>query len=238
MQDMGGLIISEWHKQATLALKHPAGYVRQIDSNPQYPDADNPLHIRIECHHEAAFFLEVGTGAFDIKKMLGTSDKVKISKEGKRYIRIPFEHSKMSLVEYGIGTEAAGLMATRRQVPTVQNPRSTVWGKRLKAGEIGRRSKIFPVTGALARGAGERVIRYTWKASPFENLVRMEDKFGQTRGYSTFRTISEISDPDSWLHPGIQASHIAEKTTEIIRPVLIQSLGDALQRAFNAVGQK
>jgi hypothetical protein len=246
MRDMGDLVIAEWHQQATLALKNPSGYIQQIDTAPQYPD-ENPLHVRIENHHKAAVFLEFGTEPFDLKIMLETSSKVKVSKEGKKYIRIPFGHSKASLVSYGLGNQAAELTASRKQIPSVGDPRRTAWGDRLKAGGIGMRSKTFTVTGDLAKGgknalnttgAGTRKIQYTWKSSPFENLVRMEDKFGQTSGFSTFRTISEKSDSDSWIHSGIKASHIAERTTEIVRPVLIQGLGEALQKAFNSIGQK
>ena len=143
MRDMGDFIIAEWHQQATVALKNPSGYIQQIDSSPQYPDEGNPLHIRVENHHKAAYFLEVGVAPFDIKKMLDSSLKVKVSKEGKKYIRIPLGTSKATLVAYGLGNEAAELSASRKRVPTAEDPRRTEWGGRLKAGEIGRRSKTF-----------------------------------------------------------------------------------------------
>ncbi len=239
MEDMGGLIISEWANQAQV-LRNPAGYIRELDESPQYPDEGNPLHIRVENHHKAAYYLEVGIDAFDLKKMLQTGHKIKVSKTGKRYIQIPFQHSKESIKQYGLSTEAEQLFATRRRNPTPQNPRTTEWGGRLKANNVGWRSKTFAVTGNLAKSMGQqtRKIQYTWKTSPFEGMVREEDKFKQTSGYFTFRTISDRSDKNSWIHPGIEGKHIAENTVQVVKPIILASFADTIQQAFNSIGQK
>lgn len=244
-------LIVIWSKEATIALKHPAGYIAALtDQGSVYPFPDNRLGVVVENDHPAAYFLEMGTNAFDIKKMLGSSAKVKESKAGNRYIRIPLDQSRKSLDKYNIGEQASKL-APSKNLGLEAGQRRTKWGDRLKANDLGQRSKIFAIQGALAMNTAQRIgtiatvgksgeatrlIHYTWKASPFQNVVRFEDKFGKTSGYKSFRTISDASDPDSWIHPGINASHIAEKASIEMRPIFIENVAAAVKDAFAKLG--
>jgi len=232
----GNQLVAEWRKQAYLSLTPggAAGYTsaRYFDNTPQWPFENNPLHAVVENRHPAAMFLELGTQPFDQKKMLWTGKKVKISKDGHRYITIPFEHSRKSLDAAGVGSAAAAL-APSRNLPTKGPTRKTAWGGRLQAGNIGRKHKQW--TGVTSEGKPVAV-DYKWKTSPFQNLVRFEDKQGKTSGFKTFRTISEKSDSDSWMHPGIQASHIAETAVNNVRPLFVRQIGEAFPEALRMLG--
>jgi hypothetical protein len=242
-----------WSKEATIALSSngAAGYIRYLtEDGAIYPFEGDPLHIIVENKHPAAYYLEMGTNAFDMKKMLGSSAKVKTTKDGDRYIRIPLEHSRKALDTFNIGQKASGLAATRN-IPHGGGPRRTEWGDRMIAGNLGRRSKIVPVQGDLAQSTAQRIgtsttlnkagipgrlAQYTWKASPFQSLVRFQDNKGKTSSFKTFRTISDNSDPDSWMHPGIAASHIAEKASIEMTPIFIQAVGEVTKKAFEKLG--
>ncbi len=251
-----GVLVQAWHKEAATALKRPGGYIQKIDEGIEYPFEHDPLQFFVVNRHVAAKYLEEGVQPFDLKKMLSTSAKVKVGKDGKRYIHIPFEHSTSELKEAGVYEGARGLRESR--ITTIirntarGDQRSYDWGGRLKGmGDLGRRSKVFPVTGDLARsGAGKPgsqtlyprggeptgSVRYTWKTSPFENIVRFKAGPGSGSRYSSFRTISENSDPQAWIHPGIQASHIAEKAINSVKTEFYGMLAKAVKDAFQKAG--
>ena len=102
VETSGNQLVAEWSKEARIALKNPSGYVLKIAEGTHYPFNNNPLHFVIENDHPAVVFLEEGTVAFDMKRMLYTSAHVKIGKGGKRYMSIPFGHSVDSLKSAGI----------------------------------------------------------------------------------------------------------------------------------------
>ncbi len=237
----GTQLVAEWSKEARIALKNPSGYVLKIEEGVEYPFHDDPLHYVVTNRHPAVMFLEEGVDPFDLKKMLETSSKVKISKEGKRYLRVPFKHSVESMESAGIDPREFQQLATsQKQTRLVVDARRRYeWGDRLKdMGDLGKRRKFFSGMGdkfAAERGVRGRTVDYTWKTSPFENVVRFKENHGSS--YMTFRTISENSDPDSWIHPGIRATHIAEMAVSNVEPMFIAAVREIIpeiaQEAFS-----
>ncbi len=69
---------------------------------------------------------------------------------------------------------------------------------------------------------------YTWKASPFQGIIRTPQFPGQLRSpmkYGTIRTVSRRSDPNSWIHPGFQARNVMEVAAaelERIAPAIVE----------------
>jgi len=93
VQFAGDYAVQEWIKTASTKFKHSqGGYARGILSGVSYPFAGDPLHFRIEHKERYAKALEDGYSSFDLKKALQTSQKVRMSKEGKLYLIIPFRH--------------------------------------------------------------------------------------------------------------------------------------------------
>lgn len=218
------ILISNWADEATVALPgSKGGYANSIFKEPQ-----GWAHIAVINNHPAAVYLEKGIDAFDLKKMLQTSSKVKISKDGKRYMHIPFEHSREELIKAGTDPrEISGMK------PSTRDPRA--WGDKLTDfGNVGRRRKYFTPT----RGQMEKqTVDYEWKISKFENTYKFEDtKTGQTAGFKSFRTISENSDPMSWIHPGIRAMNIAGNAVEKTRPMFYRSISEVVERTLRESG--
>ena len=242
VRDTGSLTVAQWTREASLALKNPSTYIQKIEDGLEYPFDGDPLHLVIVNRHAAAAFFEEGYDAFDMKKMLSTSAKVKTGKDGKRYLHIPFQHSEQSLQKAGIDPKEYRTLAASKMIAGASS--KTKWGERLTdMGNLGKQRKFFSVsTGKLARfdnkgtdtGSKLGTVDYTWKASPFENVSRFEDRGGQTSHYSSFRTISENSDPAAWIHPGLRAMRIAETTAKVIRPQFERAVAETVRKTIQA----
>lgn len=89
----GDLAVQTWLNVAASKFKHSQGeYANGIVSGAKYPYQSDRLHYKIIHTSPHAKSLEEGFGAFDMKKALDTSTKVRIGKDGKRYLVIPFQH--------------------------------------------------------------------------------------------------------------------------------------------------
>jgi hypothetical protein len=246
VKDFGGMLIFEWTKGATIALKNPGKYMQMIDDGKIYPFEDDPLHFVIINDHPAAVYFEQGYDPFDMRKMLAAHGKT--AKDGTRYMRIPFGHSQGEMVRAGISEdELKEMTATeRRHVPMSAGDyvfwkQKTFAGDRLTdLGDVGKRRKYFSFqTGDLARREGiygRKTVDYTWKSSKFEGAQKFVDNAGTTKGFMTFRTISEKSDPDAWIHPGLRAMHIAGHAVETIAPLFINAVAETVEKAFRQAG--
>ena len=201
----------------------------------------------------------IHNSGFDMKRMLDTSSHVKVSKDGKRYIRIPFEGKVKDYIAGGIDKDEIRAMAGSNFVTIKYGEREkrliTRYGDRLTdLGNTGVKRKYFTVLNATSSKFPNKTnspnmgnpfteyraattVNYTWKSSPYENAVKMVDFQGKTVGMKTFRTISDNSDPNSWIHPGIHASHIAEKAVEAVRPQLTAEMAKVLEPLYNQFEQ-
>lgn len=82
----------EWTKTASVKLRQKNDYIAGIANGINYPADEDGLVYKIRHTDKVATYLENGYGAFDMKKMLDTSPHIKISKEGRRFLIIPFKH--------------------------------------------------------------------------------------------------------------------------------------------------
>ena len=235
VEDGSDLLMANWTEEATISLPGSSGgYVNAISKDPQ-----GWAHIAVINNHPAAVYLELGIDAFDMKKMLQTSSKVKISKDGKKYMHIPFEHKRDDLIKAGVDPQEISEMQ-----PSTRDPRK--WGDRLTDfGDVGRKTKYFIRRQSLrdlhaqkvSEGMDKGKVSYEWKTSMFENTYKFKDtKTGQTESFKSFRTISENSDPMSWIHPGIRAMNITGNAVEKTKPIFFQSVSEIVEQVFREEG--
>lgn len=184
-----------------------------------------------------ALSIEEGMPARDLKKMLDTSLKVRVSKDGKRYLIIPFRWGTPGAVGFGrnvmpeavhvlgqamtpsrvIGmtTRASGTGAwdPKTRAPFQVPQRKYLWGDRLKheqladAGVFGQAAK---------RMAG---------------MVKFQNPSGETGGakhsqYLTFRVMTE--DSRGWLAPATPGKHPARAVADQFRPLAEKAFSEAL----------
>lgn len=217
-------------------------YHRSIDYAPAPPDDGSFLRYEVFSTDPKAAWLEHGTDAWDMKKLLQTSHQVRESAQGKRYLIIPFRWGTP-------GTLAVGALVGREMPAPVysfwldQDPRPLIsqvtgsytepslldpafdatryryqWGDRLTPKDL-EALGIDP-----EGGAGRNLV----------GMVRMRNypEEAPTRGfqhqYLTFRVMSE--DSAGWQHPGIAAY---EFTRHIHDWLLQAGIDDYLETAMS-----
>jgi hypothetical protein len=177
-----------------------------------------------------ANMIEEGASAFDMRTtMLGAGVpvvEVGSGMKGKHqnakggfYRAIPFRHQTPEssgqgggapmgsqfgdhpLVNDALALGKAIHKAAKKLDPTTGMPgEPTQWGGRLPAG-MAPRLKAHHVTDIFA------------------GMVKVEKQYEKSKQstYVTFRTISTTSGhPDSWMHPGIEAEHLADEVSDFI----------------------
>ena len=149
---------------------------------------------------------EFGMAGFDMKAVrpgwLGGA-KAKTSKDGSKYVSIPFRHS----------TTMSNLYSGKAALTRTHEIRGHVaWAARRyglnKMTRVGKKIKTGP-TGRIPKTA--TVHPYLRGLTRYQTKTKGITKSGKERGSSTlvtFRTMSEKSDPGAWIHPGITGAKI------------------------------
>jgi len=225
-----------WIDNTTGAFRRSTGdYLQGIMDGLLYPYEDDIYTGAVINAAPHAKWIEDGTPAHDMKKMLFTSAQVRISAKGKRYLIIPFRHGTPSAGSHegGRGTNRATLQTMppaiyammRSKAPSrqltgmkVPNPaagyRNAIrytyhWGGKLKASDL------------AAAGLDQTNRRPHWKSSPYAGMVRFpRDSSTGQHTYMTFRVMHE--DSTGWLHPGTPPKNLARKTAIEIEPAVVR----------------
>jgi hypothetical protein len=181
---------------------------------------------------EEAELIEKGYGPYDMKPGLLKSEKARVTKDGKRYINIPFRHNVPGAGATGapmplsIYNQASKLDFSKITGRNAWGRFTYIWGGRL--GESDQGKKIKPQVGGMTAP-------YQWKTGAYSGMVRMQDEAtGKSGGYLTFRRISEKSDPNAWWHPGARPKPVTQAVIEAAEPQVLQMLrtGAALDLAM------
>lgn len=178
--------------------------------------------------------IETGRPARDLKKMLDSSLKVRVSKKGKRYLIIPFRHNTPGHTATGpdmpkhvyqqarqlapstitgqtrrpSGTGAYDIKS-RRLLTVNQNTYS--WGDRLAAGSMGPNPR-----GKVDRFAG--MVRFE----------RTKQNGAKESSYLTFRVMSE--DSKGWIIPPRPGLYIVRDVVVRLQPLAEKVFGEAVKR--------
>lgn len=173
--------------------------------------------------------IESGKSPYDMKPGLLNGPKARRGKNG-MYNTIPFS----------IGTPAAlgenfsgGIMpppiydAVKNKPLTQTIPGGGKASKGLTTDEIPLMFRE-PKTKQIKLTGGE----YTHKSSIFEGLRKVQDPVTKQNRYQSFRRVSEVSDPNSWQHPGIEAQNIAAKALQSFD--IPSTLGQIFDKWWNA----
>lgn len=159
--------------------------------------------------------IEEGATAFDMKSKMLASAKVKIGKNGGRYLTIPFRvgtpdaigdsdaftskmpdevyqvvKNKDTNIATGRGSRSAGLMVKELPVQ-FQSPKV--------------REEIKDSAGKVLFDA------YTNKAPIYAGLIKTKDGATGQSTYNTFRRVSVNSDKNAFIHPGIERYNLIGK---------------------------
>jgi len=170
-----------------------------------------PYAALVDSDYKYAEQIETGRPAYDLKRMLQTSSKTRMSKAGKKYLIIPFRHNVKSMPKEvaiaakqlapsrvtGMGTR---ISATGATVPQAKY----AWGGRLKAGSVPQ---------MLRKHAG--MVRFDVSTPRAPRST-----------YLTFRVMSETS--AGWIIPPQPGQNIVKGVVEKLRPIAEAAFAKAI----------
>lgn len=159
--------------------------------------------------------LEEGASAFDIKSGFSKSNKKHIKASGSGwYLTIPLSEGTPGTTGEFAGPimpeEVYAVVSKKPQdIPTSTGLKS----KGLTLEEIPEQYRA-PKTRALieASATNERFEAYKNKTSIYAGISRIKDPVTGQSSYKSSRRVSEKSDPNSWIHPGISAHNLMDKS--------------------------
>ena len=136
--------------------------------------------------------IEFGIPPYDMKIGFSQSSKRKISKKGKWYLSIPFSHKASDLPDEVYDILQKDNVTTESNLPDKFKTTST-------------RERLMILN--------KPVEEYKRKTSIFMGINKVQHTYENTTQsmYVSFRRVGENSDPNSWIHSGIQAHDLASK---------------------------
>lgn len=168
--------------------------------------------------------IEEGADAFDEKEGFFKSEKVKLTKDNRRYLTIPFRWATPgAIAESSVfsGVLPSGVYnVVRKKTTDIPMEGGGMRSKGLTIDEIPGKFQTPSIRSATQNsnetlqmyGVGA-FKEYQHRSSLYAGLVKMQDSVTNQNRYMTFRRVSEPgvndknepvgSDPNSWIHPGM-----------------------------------
>jgi hypothetical protein len=213
----------------------------------------NDLNMEVYSDYKYAQEIEEGRPPRDLKLMLNTSTKTRVSQKGRRFLVIPMRHntpgndalapamptSVYELAKEMIPTEVTGmgqrysgeevnLSPTSGMTHSGQNPNFLSNPATKSAFMVPRAN--YSWGGKLSRGALLAAGASKQDAKLFAGMVRMKESTGGST-YLTFRTLAEGS--PGWITKPVPGKHIAQKVAQQMQPLATAAIGEAMKRMSN-----
>lgn len=189
-------------------------------------DMTGPLSAFVYADYKHALEIETGRPPRDLKKMLDTSMKVRVSKKGVRYLIIPFRHgvpgSNSNPMPPDIYRQAKALTASTVLSKTTRLSGTGAWDiKTRKPATV--KQNIYQWGGRLT---GDSIPRNQ------QGMVRFDTSSpGSKRStYLTFRVMSQKS--SGWIVPAQPGQYIAKKVADEMRPKAEAAFAEAVKRSL------
>jgi hypothetical protein len=159
--------------------------------------------------------IEEGADAFDMKKKMLASPKAKTNKSGGKYLTVPFRFGTPDAV--GESDVFSSIMpdAVYEVVKSEETNISTVGGNRSSGLVVDKLPVQYqkPATRKEIKDSAGKILfnAYTHKGSIYEGITKNQDAATGQNTYNSFRRVSENSDPDAWIHKGIEQYNLVSK---------------------------
>lgn len=185
--------------------------------------------------------IESGSPARDLHDLLQTSRKTRLTKDGKRYLIIPFRWGTPGTARNPRVGFGANVMPTEIHKGWLsgrfgESSRIVGHGWRISGSGHRVRQRTYSWGGRVAQsdldalGIGTDFKGKTYKTHPMAGMVQMRRPGGVGGGkhtqYLTFRTLSEGS--PGWLAPAIEGRWPARTVAEQIKPIAERVLREAV----------
>lgn len=169
--------------------------------------------------------LEEGASAFDIKEGFFKSAKVKFTKDGRKYLTIPFRLATPGAVAesdvFSGRLPEEVYEVIKNKVTDIPTSGGGSKSRGLTIGEIPQQFQLPGKRTEIKNDDGNVLLKeYQHKNSLYEGAFKQKDAATGQNTYHSFRRVSEGgvgangqkigSDPDSWIHGGITAKHLID----------------------------
>jgi hypothetical protein len=169
--------------------------------------------------------IEDGVEPFDMKIGFSKSNKKKISKSGGWYLTIPFRWFTSNAL-----SERGNILPLAIQKKMKEKQANEPKLKPLKLTEIPKEFQQVNKRNPIST-KNKNFPEYTHKSPTVVGMTHSKGSSGGGGKYITFRRVSSNSDPNSWIHSGIQAYKLAETAmTKVERN--IRAIVDGVQSEF------
>jgi hypothetical protein len=210
----------------------------------------NDLNMEVYSDYQYAQEIEEGRPPRDLKLMLNTSTKTRVSQKGRRFLVIPMRKNSpgnealapampMSVYELAkemIPTEVTGmgqrysgeevhLSPTSGMTHSGQNP-GFLSNPATKSAYMVPKAN-YQWGGKLSRGALLAAGVSKQDAKLYAGMVRMKESTGGS-AYLTFRVMAENS--PGWVTKPVPGKHIAQKVAQQMQPLATAAIGEAMKR--------
>lgn len=185
-----------------------------------------PFSAFVSADYKHAPEIETGRPPRDLKKMLDTSMKVRVSKKGVRYLIIPFRHgvpgSNTNPMPPDIYRQAKALTASTVVGQTKRLSGADAWDIKTRKPAMVNQN-IYKWGGRLT---GDNIPRNQ------QGMVRFNTSTPGTKRstYLTFRVMSQKS--SGWIVPAQPGQFIAKKVADEMRPKAEAAFAEAVKRSL------
>lgn len=188
-----------------------------------------PYSWEISSDYKYVEDIESGRPPYDLKKMLDTSLKVRVSKKGVRYLIIPFRHNTPGNTAHAPAMHPEVYESARELAPS----KVSGHGKRVsgtgafdintkKPLQVRRRKYVWG--GRLAAEPTFK-LKPEHKSDPYAGMVRFKESTGGST-YMTFRVMTQNS--SGWIIPARPGLWIARTVSESLQRTLDKDVGAAV----------
>jgi hypothetical protein len=190
-----------------------------------------PYAAEISSNYKFSEDIESGRPPYDLKQMLNTSMKVRVSKKGKRYLIIPFRHNTPGNAAHAPAMPSEVYESARE----LSFSKITGTGKRASgtgAFDIKTRAKFMVASrkyhwGGRLAAEPEYKLKPQHHSDPYSGMVRFKEKTGGSK-YLTFRVMVEGS--PGWIVPAKPGLWLAKNVAESLERGAAGDFGAAIAK--------
>lgn len=213
-----------------------------------------PFAAEVWSDYKHAEAIETGRPPYDLKQMLNTSPKVRRTKDGRRFLVIPFRHNTPGNEAHAPAMpqhvyDAASMLASSRIVGQGQRPAGEVtslhprWGMRaLKKQTPFLSSRATKATYMVPKfqyqwggklGAGSMGPNPKGKVDRYAGMYRFDTSTPGGGRHSTFMTFRVMMEGQTgWIIPARPGLYLAKKVSEDMQPLAERAFGEAITRTL------
>ncbi len=182
----------------------------------------------ISSDYKYAAEIETGSPAKDLKRMLQTSQKTRISKSGHKYLIIPFRHNSSGSDAHAPSMPSA-IYATAKGLSTsyVMPSGSIKPPQRLSGSGHMVAQNSYKWGGRLPAGLAPK-LKDHHKTDIYAGMVKFDTStpHAKSSAYMTFRVMSDKS--SGWIVPAKPGLYLAKNVADKLQPLLEAAIGGAV----------